>query len=163
MSDIERMIIKGSDGFGHDREYDFVLLSALDGLTLMHDYASILVNALPQITALFSAWGETDGADDTKLFDMAARDFADGAGPLLDCIQLIPKIVSTARLVDLARLFLAGAKVNGAGCDADGMCPLFRGRPHEVYAAILHAVIANFRDYLPFLGAVDTTDTPSAD
>lgn len=161
MSDKTEMVINGSDGFGHDRTYTFKLLTALEGLTLMHDYASILINALPQITALFSAWGDQKGKDEEKLFELAAKDFVKGEGPLLDCIKLIPSIVSTPRLLNLAKLYLAGATVNKETCDEDGMCSLFRGRPHEVYAAILHATIANFRDYLPFLVTDDILDTPS--
>lgn len=163
MSDNIRVKINGSDGFGNAREYDFPLLTALEGLTLMHDYASILVGALPQITALFQAWGESDKDDENKLFDLAAKDFVAGDGPLLECIKLVPQILSTGRLVALAKLYLSDATVDGQTCDADGMCPLFRGRPHEVYAAILHATIANFRDYLPFLATSDTTDSKSAE
>lgn len=160
MSDKKVVKINGSDGFGNDRVYEFPILSALEGLTLMHDYASLLVNALPEITALFGAWGNSEADDDGKLFDLATKDFVKGEGPLLDVIKLVPKILSTSRLVELAKTYLAGATVNGQECDEDGMCELFRGRPHEVYAAILQATIANFRDYLPFLDSADTTDAP---
>jgi hypothetical protein len=163
MSDNKTLVkINGSDGFGNARVYELPLLTALEGLTLMHDYLSILVNALPQITALFGAWGESEEGDEEKLFDLAAKDLVAGKGPLLDCIQLLPKIVSTPRLLELAELFLARAKVDGEECDGDGMCSIFRGRPHEVYAAIFHGILANFRDYLPFLAADDTADSPSA-
>jgi hypothetical protein len=154
-----RRIVKGSDGFGNDREYDLVILSAVQGLKLVHTYGSILINALPQITALFTAWGRSEDADETKLFSLAATDFQKGEGPLLDCIRLLPQIVSTDRLLYLAKLFLGNAKVNGQECDDDGMCELFTGRPHEVYAAILFAVLANFKDYLPFLDSDDITDS----
>ena len=152
--------VKGSDGFGNEREYEFRILSALEGLQVVHTYGSLATTALPQLTAIVDKWGEVDGDD--KLMTLAASDFAEGEGPLLDLIQMIPAIISTKRIVELAKLFLAGGTVDGQECDEDGMCDLFRGRPHEVYAAIIFAVIANFPDYLPFLDSPDdTTDTKS--
>lgn len=158
---METKKVKGSDGFGQSREYEFKILSALEGLTLIHTYGSLCTTALPQLTSLIAAWSESAEGED-KLMDLAAADLAVGGGPLLGMIQAIPAIISTSRIVELAKNLLAGGTVDGQECDEDGMCDLFRGRPHEIYAAIIHAVIANFPDYLPFLDSPDdTTDTKS--
>jgi len=149
--------MKGTDGFGNPREYQFKLLSALDGLRLVYEYGSVLTNALPQIAALFEAWAESAESEDEKLADLVIKDLATGEGPVLDMIQLIPLIVTPDKLIALCKYFLAGATINGQECDEDGMCELFRGRPHEPIAALAHAIVANFPDYLPFLGNPDDT------
>lgn len=155
--------IKGSDGFGNPRDYEFRILTALEGLEVIHTYGTLATNALPQLTALVTRWSEIDDGED-KLMTLVAENVVTSEGPLFDLIKTLPAIISTARLVELAKLFLTGAKVNNEECDDDGMCDLFRGRPHEVYAAIIHAVIANFPDYLPFLDSPDDmTGTKSGD
>lgn len=155
-----RKTVNGSDGFGTKRVYDFEILTAIDGLTLIHEYGSLLTAALPQIIEVVKAWEDTDAEDKVK--ELVTDDFVMGGGPVVDLIKLIPQIISTGRMIQLAKTFLTGATVDGQECDADGMCDIFRGRPHEVYAAIVHAVIANFPDYLPFLDSpAGTTDTRS--
>ena len=155
-----RKTVKGSDGFGNQRTYDFEILNALEGLTIMHTYGSLLTQAIPQVTALVEAWQDSGG----QVAKMVKDDLVIGEGPIIELLKVVPMIISTSRLLELAKVFLANAVIEDQECDADGMCDLFTGRPHEVYAAIVHAVIANFPDYLPFLdNPGDTTGTKLAE
>lgn len=162
---MEAKKVKGSDGFGNEREYEFRILTALEGLEILHTYGSLCTAAIPQILELVNRWSQSETEENEgRLLSLAAEDFAAAEGPVLDLIQMLPAIISTPRLLELCRAFLAGCKVDGQECDADGMCDLFRGRPHEVYAAVIHAVIANYPDYLPFLDSPDdTTGTKSGE
>jgi len=163
MSDKETKIIVGDNGTGTERKYKFVLAGALEGVTVIHDYSSMLVAALPQITALFASFAKVEGEEDSKILKMAAEDFKSGGGPVVDCIRLLPQIVTSARLVGLCGVFLAGAEIDDQKCGDDGMCTLFARRPHQVYPALFWALVANYPDYiLPFLGGTEAPAVTTA-
>jgi hypothetical protein len=148
--------IRASNGFV-ERAYNFKLISTMNGLILWHEYASVLISAMPTISKMFKKFFEIDDGKEGVIFRMAKQEAIEGggSGPLMDFITLIPHIVTTPRLIGLCKTLLAGAKIEDSECDDEGMCELFRGDPLEVYAALFWAIAANFPKYIdPLLEAL---------
>lgn len=129
------------------RNYKFKDLTALEGLKLMHEYASLLTLALPQIQNAF----ETFRNDKETLWSQIKTDLTIGEGPFLELLQIIPRIINSDRLEELCKALLSDAEIDEQKCDETGMCELFKGRPLEVYKALFYAVAHNYPDYLPFV------------
>lgn len=146
--------ITASTGFA-DRVYEFKLISPMNGLMIWHEYASIVIGNLSVITDMFKKFFSVDDGEDGALLKLAQTEALEGGGALIDFVTLIPKIVTTPRLMGLCKTLLGGSKIEDEMCDEDGMCELFRGDPLEIYAALFWAITANWPKYMdPLLNAL---------
>lgn len=140
--------------------YEFVLLDALYGLGVYHEWLLYLGKDIDNISkTIKDMLSESDGnigAD--ELF----KRLISGDDTFIKLKKLLINVVTIQKLFELCGIFLAGAKVDDEECDDLGMCPLFRKRPHEVYTALIMAVAANYPDYFPFvLEKLDTGESLS--
>lgn len=155
-------IIETTNAFGQPRKYSFNLIDAFIGVKLFHEYVSIILQILPDLLSRLPKLAKLRDAvinsdEDTAKIPLTAD--------TIEMIQLIPQIFTWDRLQELAKQLLAGATVEADGSkyslDENGMGEYANGDPTEVYAAIYHAILAN---YSPFLsrwtaGGDSTPDT----
>jgi len=135
-----------------NHEYEFPLISAIDGLVIWHDYASMCVIALPEIMGAFNKFAKVEKkTKNASVYKIAKEEAEKGGGAIMDLIALVPKIVNSERLVSLCSTLLAGSKIDGIECDEAGMCEVFQGDPIEVYSALFWAISVNFPKYFDFL------------
>lgn len=149
MKDKKTAKITASDTWGEEHEYVFKLLDTATGLRFVYRYAGLLAVAkdiwkehiIPLALAVFK--GE-DAAGDAmaKAFD------AHGIDSLADALALIPMVFSEDRIMEYGQAVLAGATIDGAVVDKDGMCEIFKGDPLAHISAIFWATAANFPKYL---------------
>jgi hypothetical protein len=139
--------------------YEFVLLDALYGLGIYHEWLSHLGKNVDDISkAVREMLSESEDVDTVELF----KRLISGDEPFIMLRELLIKVVSIQKLFELCGIFLAGAKIDDEVCDDLGMCPMFRKRPHEVYTALMMAVASNYPDYFPFvLEKLDTGESLS--
>jgi hypothetical protein len=127
---IERKQIVGSSFSGEERVYEFVLVETVTGLRIFHEYASLVIAALPNITEALQG----------------------DSGSMLSIAKLVPQMLTFQRLEMLAKDMLAGSKIGESESDENGMCDMFREDPLEFYVAIFWSIAANYPKYVdPFL------------
>lgn len=144
--------------------YTFQLLTAKQGVGLFHEYAAMLVENADDVKKVLVAFltGETDESDvdNMSIAQMIDVFFAENS-PYFRVAKLITEQITVERLFILSAMLLSGAKVDDVECDNDGMCPVFARNPLELYRAIAHAILANYKDAIPFSAGDDTEESPS--
>lgn len=140
--------------------YEFVVLEALHGLGIFHQWLGYFGKDIDEITKavreMLHESKEDIGA--IELFKWLIS----GDDVFVKLRELLIKVITIPKLFELCAMFLAGAKVDDEECDDFGMCSIFRKKPHEVYTALMMAVAANYQDYFPFiLEKLDTGESLS--
>jgi len=136
---------------GPEHTYEFEIMDTLTGIGLMHEYLTHFGSNIDEITAGVAKVIGT--SEDIKDLDSVVifRKLISGDDVF---IKLRNALISALGMTELFRAcadLLGGAKINGEKCDELGMCKVFRGKPHEVYTALIMAMAANYPDYFPFL------------
>ena len=144
----------------NDHEYEFVLLDAIHGLGVYHEWLRYFTNDIDKyVSAVREMIQEAD--EDIGAPELFKR-LISGDDAFLKLRELLVKVLGFDKLIQLCTTFLAGAIIDGEECDEFGLCPMMRNQPHEVYTAIIMAVAANYPDYFPFITeGLDTGESPS--
>ena len=140
--------------------YEFVLLDALYGLGVFHEWLMYLGKDIDEISkGIREMLGEAEG--DIGAPQLFAK-LVSGDDAFTKLRDVLLNVVKLPKLFELCGTFLADAKIDDEQCDSFGMCPMFRRRPHEAYTALMLAIAANYPDYFPFvLERLDTGESPS--
>jgi hypothetical protein len=142
-------------------EYAFKIMDTIHGVGLFHEYASLIAEHADDATKVFKSFLDAEFEAENVSTEKALEMMLTGDSAFIRIAQFLGKTLSVSRLFELSSMLLADAKIDKEICDDKGMCGLFRSRPYEIYRALVYAIVANYGDMLPFLGAEDTTESPS--
>jgi hypothetical protein len=163
--------IKTINAFQQDRVYKFKLLDAETGCKLFHEHAQFLIKVHDVIRDFLVALFEAK-EDEEKGISLSAEKAFRILGTnerMVMVIKQIPELVPWVMVKDLAKVLLCEYVVEIDGeeyiANENGFNEL-AGDPLETYAALLHAVCANYKPYTDPLKAklalfMDTTDEDS--
>ena len=147
---------------GSNHTYVFQILTARQAVGIMNDWVGVLGANAEKVLAVVGKWltDEESTVDDINA-ERIFQAMVAGDSLVIDAFKTLSWVLTTPRLFDLAKIVLAGATIDGVPCDDEGMCPTFRKRPHEIYFALMWAIMANYEDYFPFLGGdIEASDSP---
>jgi hypothetical protein len=129
--------VKGKNLSGEEMIYTFVLIDALNGLKIFHEYVPTLVHMLP------------DGIDLKKL--EKGVDLKLGMD-IKEIVDTIVDVLPFGKLEELVGIMLAGGSVTTGNkkmeMGEDGFGEYAQGDPIAVYTALLYAFKANYPKYL---------------
>jgi hypothetical protein len=160
-----RVKVDGMTLTGQARKYEFELVPPKVGVALQNEYRFLLMSNATSIAEL-AGWmieNISNGLDLGKKEDglfVRAMKILKIITTVTPIIEMLPQVITPARVEELAAKLLAGGSVDGEVIDDEGMCDLFGSNVSELDAALFHSVMANF-PYLnvwlaPLLAALDT-------
>lgn len=162
----DRMVeMVGRSITGETHNYKFKKIAPIVGVKISHEYASIIIANLDEITKafewfvenadklseVFGQFSDEEGREELSTLERV-KTFFDMIPPVSPVLKLIPSILTFSRLKELSKDLLAGGSVDAEDLGEDGMCDLFGENPTELYAAIFWALSVNFpKLFAPFL------------
>jgi PAS domain-containing protein len=157
--------ISGTSLTGETRIYLFKLPYSQQALRVFHEYAAIVLAALPVIrqTLQLTADEKAENADLTpEDFESRIKDLASGKR-LLPLLGLIPQILSIDRIENLQRVFLSGVEIETEDgkyiANNEGHCDLFGSDPLELFTAVFYALAVNYPKYFSSFFSERNPDT----
>jgi hypothetical protein len=148
-----RVKILGKTLTGENRTYEFELVAPKIGVAIQNEYRFLLMSNATSIAEL-AAWmieNISNGLDLGKKEDgmfVRAMKILKIITTVTPVVEMLPQVITPARMEELAAKLLAGGSVDGEVIDDEGMCSMFGHNVAELDAALFHAVMANF----PYLG-----------
>lgn len=154
-----RIKVDGTTLTGQTRKYEFELVPPKVGVALQNEYRFLLMSNATSISQLV-AWiaesaanGDLElGTEEDSLLVRSIR-IAKIGNVSTPLVEVLPQIITPARMEELAARLLAGGSVDGEMIDSDGMCDLFGRNISELDCALFHAALANF-PYLAEIGNI---------
>jgi hypothetical protein len=151
--------IKGRNHEGLERTYTFKLMSPMQGVMLVHNYAGVAGMAYQHFKSLFQKM-----ADSVEDLEAGKEPAGNGEVGFIDLISMVPQILTADKMEQLAKIMMAGGKVDNHQLDDAGFCDLFGDDFVEFYFALFYAIVANYPRYvLPFSDMVQDALTPDSE
>jgi hypothetical protein len=151
--------IKGRNHEGVERTYTFNLLTPMQGVMLVHNYAGVAGVAYQHFKSLFQKM-----ADSIEDIEAGKESSGTNAVGFIDIVSMIPQVLTADKIEQLAKMMLANGKVDNHTLDDKGFCDLFGEDFVEFYFALFYAIAANYPRYvLPFSDMVQDVLTPDSE